>query len=350
MRKDTVLADEDEPLVDTTAALAKKSKRLDRKFKKLEKKRANYVKPASLLDLPYELIMDVFTQLRPSDVFNLRRTSKALNDFIVSEDTVISKEIINSRYQALSKCFPIPRPIEDVEPEMHHVLLRRQRQNSLNIHWRPYQHIKPFNPCVTCTCITCVLRWNNLNIIVDFAHFQKNLDDGEPIKMIERGSDPEWNQKLVQENAEVVEKALDSRLWYARILEAHLKSTVGSTTRHAANKGNKRSRFRMTPEDARSGTDLFLDQKGPATIDSPFHRDNYHMLEAFLPNRGWFDEDNCWKYMPESQHLRDLEWVKKEWQKEQAAKIFEQSEINLIRKWLQMQRADGYQPFRRALF
>lgn len=350
MRKESILADEDEPLVDTTAALAKKSKRLDRKLKKLEKKRANYVKPTSLLDFPYELIMNVFTQLRPSDLFNLRHTSKALNDFIISEETVISKDIINRRYQALSKCFPIPRPIEDVEPEMHHVLLGRQ--NSLNIHWRPYQHIKPFNPRVTCTCITCVLRWNNLNIIIDFAHFQPNLDQGQPIPMIERGRNPEWNQELIQRNADIVEKALHSRLWYARILEAHLKSTVGSITRHAANKGNKRRRFRMTPEDVQSGTDLFLENSGPPTIDSPFHRDNYHMLEAFLPNRGWFAEDNCWKYMPESHHLRDLEWVKKEWkrvEKETIVKMLEQSEIDLISKWLQMQHIDGYQPFGRAL-
>ncbi|KAE9965771.1 hypothetical protein EG328_009406 [Venturia inaequalis] len=350
MRRDNISADEDEPLVDTTAALAKKSKRLDRKLKKLEKKRSNYVQPMCLLDFPYELIMNVFTQLQPSDLFNLRRTSKALNDFIISEETVLSKDIINRRYQALSRCFPIPRPIEDVEPEMRDILLGRQ--NSLNIHWRPYQHIKKFNPLVTCTCITCVLRWNNLNIIVDFAHFQSNLDQGQPIPMIQRGRNPEWNQKLIGRNAEVVENALHSRLWYARILEAHLKSTVGSISRHAANKGNKRRRFRMTSEDAESQTDVFLANSGPPTIDSPFHRDNYHMLEAFLPNRGWFAEEKCWKYMPESHHLRDLDWVKQEWkkrEKERSATTLEQSEVDHIRKWLQIQHVDGYKPVMTSL-
>jgi hypothetical protein len=309
MRKDLILDDNEEPLIDTTAALAKNSKRLERQRKKLEKKRAHYVEPKALLGLlPYEMIMDVLFQLRPSDLFNLRRTSKSLNDFILSEEVVLAKEIITRRYRVLSKCFPIPRPIKDVEPDMHSLLFKRQ--DMLGIHWRPYQHIKPFDPHVICTCITCVLRWNNLNILVDFAYFQPNLDQGEPIPKIDRGQDPEWNQKLVQRNANIVETALLSQLWYARILEAHLKSIVGSITRHANNKGNKRRRFRMTSEDTASETDLFLERSGPPTIDSPFHRDNYYMLEAFLPNRGWFAEEKCWKYIPESHHLRDLEWVK----------------------------------------
>ncbi|QDS75853.1 hypothetical protein FKW77_001502 [Venturia effusa] len=162
-----MLAEEDESLIDTTAALAKK--RLDRKLKKLEKKRATHVRPASLLDVPYELMMKVLAQLRPSDLFNLRRTIRALNECVVSEETVISTEIINRRYQALSKCFPIPRPIEDVEPEMHDVLLGRQ--NPLNIHWRPFRHIKPLNPRVICTCITCVLHFinNNFHLSITFA-------------------------------------------------------------------------------------------------------------------------------------------------------------------------------------
>jgi hypothetical protein len=308
MRKDLILDDEEEPLVDTTAALAKNSKRIDRQRKKLEKKRANYVKPKSLLDLPYEMLMDVFFQLRPSDLFNLRRASKPLNEFILGEEVVLSKEIVSRRYQTLSKCFPIPRPIEDVEPDMHSVLFKRK--DVLGIHWKPYEHIQPFDPHVICTCITCVLRWNNLNTLVDFAHFQPNLDQGEPIPKIDRGHNPDWNQKLIRRNASIVEKAIHNRLWYARILEVHLKSTVGSIARHANNKGNKRRRFRLTAEDATSEADLFLERSGPPTIDSPYHRDNYYMVEAFLPNRGWFAEEQCWKYMPESHHQRDLEWVR----------------------------------------
>jgi hypothetical protein len=308
MRKDMILDDEEEPLVDTTTALTKNSKRLDRLRKKLEKKKANHVEPKSLLDLPYEMIMDVFVQLRPSDIFNLRHASKSLNDFILDQEAVLSKEIITRRYQALSRCFPIPTLIEDVESDMHSLLLKRQ--DMLGIHWKPYQHIKPFDPQVICTCITCVFRWNNLNTLVDFAHFQPNLDQGEPIPKIERGKNPEWNQELIARNAGIVEKALRSRLWYARILEAHLKSTVGSITRHANNKGNKRRRFRMSLEDAASEMDLFLERSGPPTMESPFHRDNYYMLEAYLPNRGWYAEEHRWKYIPESHHLRDLEWVK----------------------------------------
>ena len=125
MRKDTIMDNEEEPLVDTTAALAKNSKRLDRRRKKLEKKKANHVEPKSLLDLPYEMIMAVFVQVRPSDIFNLRRASKSLNDFILNQEDVLSKEIITRRYQALSKCFPIPTLIEHVDSDMHNILLKR---------------------------------------------------------------------------------------------------------------------------------------------------------------------------------------------------------------------------------
>jgi hypothetical protein len=46
-------------------------------------------------------------------------------------------------------------------------------------------------------------------------------------------------------------------------------------------------------------------------MDMPFHRDNYYMLEAYLPNRSWFADDKRWGYMPAEQHQRDLEQLRK---------------------------------------
>ena len=124
--------------------------------------------------------------------------------------------------------------------------------------------------------------------------------------MIERGRNPVWNQKLVKANAEVVSRAMREPIWYACILEAHLGYTVRAIRRHSENKGNKRRRFRMTKEDERAGTDLFLERSGPPTVDFPFHRDNYYLLEAYLPNRGWNGDEARWMYMDARQHDADV--------------------------------------------
>jgi hypothetical protein len=136
-----------------------------------------------------------------------------------------------------------------------------------------------------------------------------NLNQGEPIPMIPRGKYPQWNQDLIEQSAAVVEKALYDRLWYARILQSHLNSTVGSIRRHSKNSGNKRRRFRMTGEDAAMEDDIFLERSGPPSTDFPWHRDNYYMLEAYLPNRGWNSEVGEWRYMPNSQHDKDVGFV-----------------------------------------
>jgi len=155
-----------------------------------------------------------------------------------------------------------------------------------------------------------MLAWNCLCVVVDFAGWQNRLDQGEPIPIIPRGSSPAWNQILIIKNGAKVKNALRSPLWYARLLEEHLRSTIRSIRRQRNNKGNKRSRFRMSEEDAASETDLFLERSGPPSTEFPFHRDSYYMLEAYLPNRGWNGEELRWMYMPASQHDRDVEWVK----------------------------------------
>lgn len=66
----------------------------------------------------------------------------------------------------------------------------------------------------------------------------------------------------------------------------------------------------MTPEDAAKDDDTFLQRSGPPTIDFPFHRDNYYMLEAYLPNRGWNSEAGEWRYMPSKQHDTDIGYVR----------------------------------------
>jgi hypothetical protein len=65
----------------------------------------------------------------------------------------------------------------------------------------------------------------------------------------------------------------------------------------------------MSAEDVARETDAFLERSGPPSLDFPFHRDNYYMLEAYLPNRGWNAEEQRWMYVPESQHETDVQFI-----------------------------------------
>jgi hypothetical protein len=281
MRKDETVQDE-EPLIDNTLAIPLHSKRTERIQKRQQKKEKAHNERMTLMDLPTEIVMEVFGHLRPSDLFILSRTSKPIRIFVLDQETTIATEIIQSRYVALSKCFHLPVLLENVEDSVHPVLQSEERQELMAIHKRPYHHIKAPDPTLICTCLTCILAWNNLCVIVDFSHWQDDLETVPitPIPMIPRGKYPKWNQKLIEGNAAIVKKALRSQLWYGRILEQHLNSTTRAIFRHSSNKGNKRRRFRMEAADAASGTDLFLEGNGPPSLDFPFHRDNYYMLEG----------------------------------------------------------------------
>ncbi|KAF2177632.1 hypothetical protein K469DRAFT_719724 [Zopfia rhizophila CBS 207.26] len=271
-------SDNDEPLEDNTIAIplcSKRTKRMQRKRAKREQKRRE---PASLLQLPAELLVEIMQYLRPSDVFNCARVNYFLSFCVFRNANAIGREIIKRRYAILTQCFPIPTLMSHVDPEVQAVLITPDREALVAIHKKPYQHIQPPDPYFTCTCLTCILTWNNLSLIVDFAHWQENLDNGEPIPMLPRGQKTEWNKELVDQNAAVVRKALRNTLWYAQILERHLQSTVRAIRRHQGNKGNKRRHFDMTEVDAQKGTDEFLAKSGPPSLEFPFHRDNYYLL------------------------------------------------------------------------
>lgn len=235
---------EEEPLIDTTAALTLRSKRTERRQKKRHLKATTTKQHATLWDLPSELLINILTLLPPSSIFPLLRVNQTLRSFILAEEALLARTITARRYAVLSRCFPRPVLLSRVDEAAHPALLSTERQAIMNIHKRPYQHIKLPDPHLICTCLTCVLAWNNLNLIVDFGFWQRNLNQGEPIPMIARGKNPTWNTDLIATNAKAVENALSSPLWYARILELHLASTVGSIRRHGNNKGNKRRRFR----------------------------------------------------------------------------------------------------------
>lgn len=310
------LSEEDDlgELVDTTEALTLKSKRTARDRRKQDRKAARAKQQAfKLLDLPFELVLDVFSLLRPSDVFRLLRVDRTFHAFITDTHNCsrITSSIASWRYACLLQSYLLPVLLENVDPFLHDELKSVERQELLGIHRKPYfHHMPPPDPADICTCLACMLRWNVLCIAVDFAHWQDHLDKGDPLPMMQRGVEmPSWNKLLLSQHAEIVGKALRSPLWHARILEAHLASTVRAVARHAANKGNQRRRFRMSEEDAASGCDAFLERSGPPSFELPFHRDNYYMLEAYVPNRSWIKEYNEWRYLPEDQHDKDLVWV-----------------------------------------
>lgn len=297
------------------------SKRSERLRRKQGRSKRPSSEQRSFLDLPFDILIHILAFARPSDVFRLSRTCRSLNTFLLRDHpALVARTIIQQRYSCLEKCIRLPALLSDIEDaDLRDLVRHPERQKKLDIHRRPYyQHVAPPDQSLVCTCMTCILRWNLLCLAVDFAHWQDDLDKGEPLPTIPRGRQPKWNSKLLSSHAAVVLRAVNpavsgaaSPLWHAAILEAHLASTVRAISRHSANKGNRRPRFRMTLQDMAAGTDAFLERSGPPSADFPFHRDNYYMLEAYLPNRCWLKEKGRWGYMPAEQHSTDLEQIRR---------------------------------------
>jgi hypothetical protein len=270
--------DDEEPLDDRTVAIPlhnKRTERMQRKKATRDKKRDAIV---TLAKLPTEIILEALELLRPIDVFNFALVNRRFHSIVEANASIIGDVIIKQRYTILAQCFPLPKRLSEISPPVADLLRDPARQTNLSIHKKPYSHIQPPDAQVLCTCLTCILTWNNLGLILDFAHWQDNLDNYEPIPTIPRGQTLAWNEELVARNASIAKKAVTESLWYARILEIHLNSTIRSIRRHALNKGNKRKHVDMTEEEAAAGTDQFLEKAGPLSLEFPFHRDNYYLL------------------------------------------------------------------------
>ncbi|KAK1066359.1 hypothetical protein LTR74_007246 [Friedmanniomyces endolithicus] len=330
-RKPTI-AENEEPLVDTTAAMAKNSKKTRRLQKQQQKRHQRAVardRPASFLDLPAELLQEILGYLRPSDVFRLQLLNSATRDFIQQNERAIAKDIMDRRYWVLQRCFPLPIRLEEVDEHTRLALLNPRREKMTEIHKKPYQHIKPLDPREVCSCPSCLVAWNNLNVALDFAYFQGHLNHREPIPMIPRGSSPKWNSELTEAHARIVERAISSPLTYATILEIHLDSTVSTLLRqvrfppqtrvHQHNKMISTKTFhpstlyQVTERDA-NGSDEFLERDGALvrpSYDVPFNRDNYYSLLAYVPNRKWSKDERRWLYYARGAHERDLEWTRR---------------------------------------
>ncbi|KAF6830294.1 F-box domain-containing protein [Colletotrichum plurivorum] len=302
----------DSDLVTAAGNLKIRSKKTERMKRKMAKKTAKMGTSTHLLDMPNEVLIKIITNLLPSDIFRLLRTCSDMQFLVEHNRAAIGKEIIAMRYPILEKCFMLPVPLNQVDKDLHERLQDPKRLEALTIH-RKYQHIPIVDPKAICTCLSCVVRWNSICIAVDFSHWQESLENGIPIRLIQRGLDPGWNVALNQKTRSIVSKALVSPLHYAHILEVHLRNTAAAIKRHSSNKGNKRRHFLMTQADVQSQTDEFLGREGPSTTDLPFHRDNYYMLEVFMPGRTWLKEEKKWAYVPANLHKKDLGFIQTKW-------------------------------------
>jgi hypothetical protein len=302
--------------VDLTQPLPSHSKRTKRQLKKLQKKASQPKLRASgrgLLDLPHELLWAILEFLRPSDLFALGRVNKPLRAFILATEARLARAVIKIRYPILERCFPMPVHMANVSPTMQTLLQSPCRPDIQHAHRPQHQNIPRPDAVSVCTCLTCLGRWNALCAVVDFAHWQEHLDHSKALPQIPRGRSPAWNQQLLEGNARVVTNAMTRPLWYARVLEAHLNSTTRSVLRHSQNTADKRRHFQLTAEDLRAGTDAFLHNQGPCEVVYPFARDNYYMLEAFLPGRCWVADHQKWIYVSDGLewHYADLESLAK---------------------------------------
>lgn len=326
-------SDGEEPLVDLTKNLSLHSKRTERATRKQQKRDKKAAEAASFLSLPSELLLDISGHLRPSDCLRLRSTCSALKALFDVHGEAVAKHLVSQRYSSLARCFPRPVLLRNVDAKYHVALQSQRRQRMLEIHKRPYQHIKPQDPNYTCSCLTCILAWNNLCVVVDLAHWQNRLDHREPLDIIDRGTNPGWNVELVLKNGIIVEMALQNTLWYALILEKHLDTTVRTIQRYRRSgkaflSQNQKTRdkngrpvqryipvdksaapYDMTNEDAKSETDQWLDRQGPPCYEFPWRRDVYYALETYLPNRRYDSKKGTWLYYQVNQHDLDLEWT-----------------------------------------
>jgi hypothetical protein len=177
--------------------------------------------------------------------------------------------------------------------------------------------------------MSCVLAWNNLCIILDLAHWQGNFDNREPLPIIPRGRNPEWNIDLLEKNAEIVTKAMHSPLAHARILQTHLDVTTRTILRTEKyrrkgdnDKPNTKDKtvppqprkprlYHLTDDEAAAGTDEYLERSGPPSYQPIYMRDNYYSVEAFVPNRKWDKDEQRWHYYSKwpKPHENDLAWL-----------------------------------------
>ncbi|KAL2429032.1 hypothetical protein ABEF95_011873 [Exophiala dermatitidis] len=332
--KDKASSDDDQPLIDTTAQLAlhsKKTARLQRRQEKKQSARRTRSDIQSILDLPPEILLLILSFLQPSDIYTLLRLNRSMRIFILDNENAIADSIMSRRYWVLLQCFPLPVMLEKVPDVARPVLLSQQWQDRLRIHKNPYQHIKQIDPSTVCTCMSCVLAWNNLCIILDLAHWQPNFDKREPLPIIPRGRNPEWNVDLLEKNAQIVMKAMHSPLAHARILQIHLDVTTRTILRterwrrdgkDKSDRPNSRDKilpvqparprlYRLTDEDVAAQTDEFLERSGPPSYQPIYMRDNYYNVEAFVPNRKWDRDEQRWHYYSKwpKPHENDLAWL-----------------------------------------
>ncbi|KAM6505774.1 hypothetical protein FSOLCH5_013949 [Fusarium solani] len=299
---------DDEVLIDNTEALTLRSKKTDRQKKKLERKTKKKAAKPHLLSLYPELIIEILTHLRPSDIISYQQTCHSAKAFVEQHDSSIARSIISYRYSILARCFPRPVFLDTVDRKYHDVMLSERRQKLLTIHRKPYAHIASHDASILCSCLTCVLAWNNLCLIVDLSHWINSaIAHRKPIPMIPRGQNPEWNAELVEKHANVVRRALKSPLWYALLLQRHLQSTVFGIRRYTSKDGE--AGFGLDDDDVAAETDAFCARDGPPSYEFPLHRDTYYSLQTYLPNRIWKKEEDEWRYQPADQHFRDLEWM-----------------------------------------
>ncbi|RDW56421.1 hypothetical protein BP5796_13170 [Coleophoma crateriformis] len=315
--KGLIHLNDEEPLVDLTAAIPLRSRRTERlQKKKMKKTICSNVR--SFLDLSSELLNDILSFLEPSDIFALIRINSSMRHYIQLNEQRITEAIIRLRYPVLAKCFPLPVLFDKVDKDFHPALLSPRHQQRLLIHKRPYQHIKQANPQNTCSCMSCVMAWNNLNLVIDLAHWQNHLESRHPITVIPRGVQPRWNLELIEANASVANKAIRCPLWYARILQKHLDTSIRTIVRHSAVRRKKglpetdvpalKRLFHLSADDISTSSDSFLKRSGPPSFEFPYHRDKYYTLESYLPNRRW--DEGQWVYYGDL-HKTDISWAKR---------------------------------------
>lgn len=136
------------------------------------------------------------------------------------------------------------------------------------------------NPDVTCSCLSCVVTYTDMNTVIHLADCQFCCRN---------------HQDYATRNAKVISHALTSNLWYSRILEAHLNTTVKVIKLFGSPPGMVL--YQMNDVDVESGTDHFLDR----SVVCPEY-------QAVLPTSRYHYLSVYWQCFPSSINLALLSY------------------------------------------
>jgi hypothetical protein len=180
----------------------------------------------TLIDLPAEIITEILSHIKVTDMKTMFRVSKAINGIVHTHKGLVIPRIMDENLQQKATQLPLPKPLKPVQgPAAAQTRYNLRMQFMLGHSKTPssVRLTKPFAQLQFCACSSCVERWLNLHAALsgpdrDFHAVPASwywAHSTHPYCF----ADPDKNRT----SAELVTHALTNPFAYVRLLE---KATV----------------------------------------------------------------------------------------------------------------------------